>query len=208
MSPHLIFGLVLLAVFCAFYLWQTPGLVRGGMKRDEVEHYLGEIEKNLAALPQEDVTSLIEDLRRWGLADDGKPVYMLNLMRYYERLLPSSVVGNSPLTPAAANAHYEKSVMPLLLKNGDYPIFAGNVRDKNLVGHDPQADDWSRILVIRYTSRRHFFRLVSNPAYGPFAPYKFASLHLDLVPTRLEIALPDMRLALGALLLLLYVLVG
>ena len=73
---------------------------------------------------------------------------------------------------------------------------------------ESEIDDWSRILVVRYPSRRAFFRLVSDPEYLKFMPYKLAALKLALVPVSAQVVTPDLRLALGGLLLVVFLAVG
>ena len=103
-------------------------------------------------------------MRAFGLADDGRPVYMLNAMRYYPKLQARHRNGRRPRHPAKANAIYEKAVMPILFRLGAYPLFGGAPMEirangkahSNLDGFDPAIDDGSRILVVRYPSRRAF----------------------------------------------------
>jgi len=198
---------VFLLLFVAFWLWQTPGLIRGKLSQAEIDAHLAAIERNLVA-PASLKQQVIGDLRAWAERDDGKPVYMLNLMRYYTELHSFPGIGDFHGSPAESNAHYEDRVIPIALADGDYPIYAGDTQGKNLVGHDPGADDWNRILVMRYPSRRHFFRLLGNPAYGPLFPYKLAALELSLVPTTAQMVLPDLRVAFGAALLAIFLATG
>ncbi len=196
-----------LLLFTAFWLWQTPGLIRGKLSAAEIDAYLAAIERNLVA-PDALKQQALSDLRAWAERDDAKPVFMLNLMRYYAELQSFPGVAEFHGSPAESNAHYEARVMPLALADGDYPIYGGDAEGGNLFGHVPGADNWSRILVMRYPSRRHFLRLLGNPAYGPLLPYKLAALELSLVPTRAELLLPDLRIAFGALLLAIFLATG
>ena len=63
----------------------------------------------------------------------------------------------------------------------------------NLDGFDPAIDDWSRILVVRYPSRRAFFELSTDPQWLKFAPYKIAALEIALVPASGQVVIPDLR---------------
>jgi hypothetical protein len=60
------------------------------------------------------------------------------------------------------------------------------------------------LLVIRYPSRRAFLDLVTDPAYAPAAPYKLMALDVVLVPSTGEIVLPNLWLAAGVVLLLVF----
>ena len=82
---------------------------------------------------------------------------------------------------------------PVLLVHG-FPIFAGKVEDSNAVGGpDPAEDNWTRILVVHYPSRRHFFDLLTNPQYLSKADFKSYAMHMALVPVKREMVIPDFR---------------
>lgn len=79
----MILGAVLAAAFFAVWVWQSAGK----LSQAELHHYIGILEKEL---PQEmeDRAEFIARLRAWGENDDGRPVFMLNLMRYHDQLKP------------------------------------------------------------------------------------------------------------------------
>jgi hypothetical protein len=79
----------------------------------------------------------------------------------------------------------------MLLKIGASPTFAGNVTGPNLAGYAPNLDNWNRVLIARYPSRRRFLDLIANPQYQHAEPYKIMAMELLLVPTTGEIVLPD-----------------
>ena len=54
----------------------------------------------------------------------------------------------------------------------------------------PALDDWSRLALLRFPSRRAFLRLLADPAYGPVEPYKKMAVELVLVPVSGEVVLP------------------
>jgi uncharacterized protein (DUF1330 family) len=202
-----IVGLLLAALVAAVCLQQSPGWWRGKLSEAEVDAYLARAAAQVP-LPPEQKDQILMRLRAFGLADDGKPLYMLNVMRYFAqpKVLPG--VPNFNGTSAEANAKYEDGAMPLLLKLGGTATYAGDVRGRNLFGHAPAVDDWSRVLVIRYPSRRAFLELVADPAYAPIAPLKLMSIDLVLTPTEVDMVMPDARLAAAALALLVFVAVG
>jgi hypothetical protein len=202
-----VFALLLLAVFLAVCLWQAPGLVRGKLTQEEIRRYLAKIEQGLP-LPAAERPEVLAHVRAWAEADDGGPVYMLNLMRYYETLHPLPNAPPFAGSPRDANMLYEDRAMPLLFRKGGYALYAGQVQGKNILGFGSGLDDWSRVLVVRYPSRRTFFDLLTDPAYGPIEPYKLMALQVVLVPTSAELVIPDLRLAVGALLLLLFLATG
>ena len=200
---------LLLALFC---LWQQPARP---LTQAEVDAYMARIDDQLP-WPADEKRATLEHVRAWAMADDGRPVHMLNLMRFHPQMRPMAQLQGYHGTPQQANAYYEENVMPLLFARGGYPVFGGGLQgvpyaqrpNTNLVSFDPAVDDWSRVLVVRYPSRRAFLELLSDPVYAKYFPYKSASLMLALAPMAAELVLPDLRLALGALLLAAWLALG
>lgn len=203
-------GAVLATLFVVFWIWQTPGNLRK-LTSAEVDAYLQRMQGKLPGDPAEQ-TVFLARMRAFGLADDGRPVYMLNAMRYYPELKRGSGMEAVHGTPREANATYEKAVMPILFRLGAYPLFGGETLEiradgkthSNLDGFDPAVDDWSRILVVRYPSRRAFFELLSDPEWLKFAPYKLAALELALVPASGHVVIPDLRWVVGGAFLIVF----
>jgi len=193
-------------VFASFYLWQHPGLIRGRLAAAEIDRAVAYIDRSLY-LPQEEKAQVLGRLRTWAEADDGRPVYMLNLMRYNEAVVRGAGMPDFKGTPREANAYYENSVMPMLLRSGNYPIFGSETQGATLL-QDKIAGDLSRILVVRYSSRRDFLNLLTDPAYAPFEPYKLMALQVALTPTSGDIVIPDASLACGAALLTTFLFIG
>jgi uncharacterized protein (DUF1330 family) len=191
-------AVLLLAAFAGVWIWQAPGTIRGSLGAEEIDAYLGAIGRNLTATPEEN-TELLERLRAWCDADDGQPVYMLNLMRFFDELRTDVGLEDFAGSPREANAHYEEQVTPMVLAAGGHPIFMGEVPGRNLIAPDPDVDDWSRVVLVRYPSRRQFLDLLSDPAYGPLEPYKMAALEVALVPVGSGLLLPEPRVIAGAL---------
>jgi hypothetical protein len=71
----------------------------------------------------EGIQAFISRIRSW--ADDGKPVFMLNLIRFYPQLHTFGGAPEFKGTPEEANAYYEKSITSLWLSHAAYPICRG-----------------------------------------------------------------------------------
>ena len=212
-KPELLLGTILLALFIAVCYWQAPGHV---LTKTEIDTFVARIDR-LAPLPATEKAEFIADLRAWGEADDGKPVYMFNLMRYHQTLQPLPGTKVTAATPVEANALYERMTLGIALAGGVQMPVGSNVTgvrsgpnpSTNLIGHSKDADNWNRLLVVRYPCRRAFFELVGNPDYlTKMMPYKFAALHVDLVPTDGATIMPDVRLVIGSLSLALFLAFG
>lgn len=190
---EIVLAAVLGAAFVALYLWQTPSLWQSPLSAPEVDRFMAALDRQLVQ-PPEERTALIERLRAWAVKDDGKAVLMLNLMRYNDSLgaLPPGISFTG--TPAEANAIYEQAVTPLALKQGEYPLLITSVQSGNLLGHGGATQRWDRVVVMRAPNRRAFLQFLSDPAYGPLAPYKTAAAQVELIPLSADAVVPDIRL--------------
>lgn len=197
-------GAVLLGVFLRFWSWLTP---RKKLTQEEIDRYLAAVEQQVPQ-PEGEMPDFLARLRAWAEADDGKPVYMLNLMRHYDQLRTFPGTPDFQGTPEQSNALYEKRTTRMLFKLGGYPMVGGPTQGKNLMTYEPELDDWSRVLMVRYPSRRAFLSLVADPEYGPIEPYKIMAMKVVLTPVSGEIVIPDMRAVLGGALLSLFLAVG
>jgi hypothetical protein len=189
---ELILAAALMVLYVEFWAWHSQG--RGKLTQAEIDQYIAIIEK--LPLPEKAVQAFIARLRPWAEADDGKPVYMFNLIHFFPRLQPFPGAPEFKGTPKQANARYEKSLIWLWLSHASYPTFIGASQAKNLINIQPERT-WGNMTVVRYPSRRTFLKLISHPAYAPLAPYKFIGVELDLVPVSSGMIVPDLRWVLG-----------
>jgi len=195
-------------VFFAFSSWYSPGTK---LSKAQVDTYISSFDKNLP-WPVEEKALILQHLRAWGEADDGQPVYMLNLMRYLPELRASPEIAGFKGTPAEANAFYEEHVMPILFRLGAYPVFASSMQgvisgaqpSTNLITFDPAVDNWSTVAVVRYPDRTAFFELLNDPEYIKYLPYKAASVMVGLTPMKGDLVLPLLDWAVGIALLILF----
>jgi hypothetical protein len=148
------------------------------------------------SLPRNGLQAFTTRIRTWAEADDGRPVYMFNLMHFFPKLQMFPGAPEFKGTPEQANAHYEKSLVWLWLSHASYPTFIGVPQARNLIDMQPERT-WSNMTVVRYPSRRTFLKLISHPAYAPLAPYKLIAVELDLVPVSSGTIVPDLRWLVG-----------
>ena len=199
---ELIFAAVLVILYLAFLAWHSQG--GGKLTQAEIDQYVAIIEK--LPLPENAVQAFIAHLRPWAEADDGKPVYMFNLIHFFPKLQPFPGAPDFKGTPEQANAHYEKSLIWLWLSHASYPTFIGAPHAKNLINMQPERT-WGNMTVVRYPSRRTFLKLISHPTYAPLAPYKFIAVDLDLVPVSSATVVPDLRWLVGGGFIIVFLLV-
>ena len=201
------FAFVLLLVFGAFWTWQTPGWLRGSLTPQEVDYHIGMLEQNLV-MPAPEKNELLAKLRAWALADDGRPFFMLNLMRYYPQLRRFDGAPAFSGTPLESNEYYETAVAPLALSRGAYPVYAGMTHGQNLVEHAAELDHWSRVILMRYPSRRAALELFADPDYAPIEPFKMMAMQLLLLPNHADLVIPELRWLVGGALLFLFMATG
>jgi hypothetical protein len=187
-----ILAAALTILYVAFLAWHSQGA--GKLTHAEIDHYLATIE-NLP-LPEERVQEFTAHLRPWAEADDGKPVYMFNLIHFFPQVRTFPGAPDFKGTPKQANARYEKSLVWLWLSHASYPTFIGVPQSRNLMDMQPERT-WENMTVVRYPSRRTFLKLISHPTYAPLAAYKFIAVELDLVPVSGGTIVPDLRWLVG-----------
>lgn len=209
---EIILAALLLALFFGFSQWHAPG---SKLSQAEVDNYMATIEAKLP-WPADSKASLVSHVRAWAEADDGRPVYMLNLMQYYPQLRPLPEVAGFQGSPEESNAFYEEKVIPLLIKYGTYPLFSSNMQgvlsgaqpSTNVIVGKPEWDNWSRVLIVRYPNRRAFLNLLTDPVYMQYVSYKAAALNVGLAPMKGDLILPLLNWALGGVLLILFLAVA
>lgn len=140
-------------------------------------------------------------------ADDGKPVYMFNLIHYFPELRTFSGTPEFKGTPQESNAYYTKNLTALWLSHAAYPMFDGVTQGESLINIQPERT-WGQTTVVRYRNRRTFLKLLSDPAYAPLEPYKFMAMELDLVPVSGKVVMPDLRWVVSSALIIIFLLVG
>lgn len=181
-TPELILAALLTTVCLAVSHFYAPG---DAMSESEVDDYLQKIQSG-APMPAEMLDPMLASMRQWGLSDDGKPVHMLNLMRFHSDLQVWPGTTTTARTPVEANEQYEEAAIGLALPMGLSMAFAGEAQSTgtstSLISQIPGSETWDRVLVVRYPSRRAFFELISDPEYLQIMHLKFAAVQLNLVP--------------------------
>jgi uncharacterized protein (DUF1330 family) len=89
------------------------------------------------------------DLKRFLDEDDGKPVVMLNLLRFAEGR-------------RGDYEEYSRRIVPFLDEVGGEVVYAGECSTAMVA---PDGHDWDAVLLVRYPSREAFSRMVANPRY-------------------------------------------
>jgi len=203
---ELLLGAVFAALWFATWAWQHPGAMGERISAGDSQRY----QRILAAAPvQPEVRAqLLARVNEWIATDDGRAVYMVNVLRLYKGLQRFPGSPSYGGTPQESNARYEAAAGPVLLKHGGYPVYAGVTQGANILENRPELDHWDRTLVVRYPSRRAFLEVLVDPEFQKVVPYKFMALSVMLVPTNVELLIPELSALLGAALLVVYLAIG
>ena len=202
-----VLALAFAAAVLAIFVWQNPGVTGDRLSKAETDAFLKAADRQLSLPPAEQAETL-QRLRYFADHDDGRPVYMLNLMRFYPKVRSLPAGPPADMTPAKANAYYESRAVPMLLPRGGSAPFMGTSEGPDVLPYEAAGDDWSRMLLIRYSNRRAFLQLVADPRYPAIMPYKLASLQVVLAPFAAQMMMPDTTLTAGALLVIAFLGLG
>ena len=100
--------------------------------------------------------------------EDG-PIYMVNLMKYHEVAQYSEGEGNQAISGKEADDRYNPS--SVLNKIGANVVFYGDV-----VSNKAGTEDWDRIGIVRYATRKSFIDMQSRSDFGEKHVHKAAGM--------------------------------
>lgn len=171
------FTIILIALYLMFLFWHYRWLSKPLTK--------AEIDRLSARGGYDDMSAAEKDnFRRFMEADDGKPFYMVNLMRYREKALYPDGEFPDVKTGEEAASLYNRAVIKELVKRGSYPVFYSR-KMANLISDSDGTDFFEHVGVVRYRSRRDLLNMVESPAYMESIKHKWASLEKTVaLPTR------------------------
>lgn len=169
-TSSLMLLVALTLLYAAFLVWYGG---RGKpLSAAEVEALLAEIKRQAGKTGPEE-GPILQQFRELIKNDDGRDYYMVNLLKFRQKALypPGSAFGDDPL---AANNRYNQAIIPLLLKFGGHPVFAGKVQGRFM--HPDLADDWDQVGIVRYRSRRDMLKMAAELAGTGSDIHKWAAL--------------------------------
>lgn len=167
---------------------------------------LGEMQRRAGKQTQGQEAPILEQFRDLTRNDDGREFYMVNLLKFRNQALcpGGSRYGDDP---AAANDRYNRAIIPLLLKYGGHPIFAGQVLGRFI--HPGANDDWDQVAMVRYRSRRDMLQMAVEIAGKGIDRDKWAALEKTQVfPVRPLVNLIFVRVTVAAILTVVALLLG
>jgi len=143
-----------------WYQWSARTLTPS-----EIDDYMGTIEAQ-TQIPgaRHDLVAL----RAFLESDDGAPVYTVNLYRFHQ---VAEYPEGSDLSGTGEEAYdrFAQNMVPLMVRRGSHPIFGSNWAD---TAHN----QWDRVVIVRYRSRRDLVDLFATDAFADASMHKWASL--------------------------------
>lgn len=186
------------ALYGLFLLWQNRWFSKP-LTSAEVDTYLAKLQADDSEIQTADTDEA--SFHAFLRADDGKPFYMVNLMRYREKSRYPDGSHPEIKTGQQANALYGKAVVKELLKRGSYPVFLSR-KLANLYHAGEGTDFFQEVGIIRYRSRRDLLEMATSERFKSAEPHKWASMEKTVVvPTR-KLILLDPTVIIPAFLLL------
>jgi hypothetical protein len=175
------------------------------MSAAEVDTLLARVRQNAEAAGAPFAADLMGSLREVTKDDDGREFVMVNLIRYRIKAVypPGWEYGDDP---HAADARYNRAVVPLLLKRACIPVFLGRTAGRFLApsGSEP----WDCVARVRYRSRRDFLDLCADLAKDRADVHKWAAIEeTQVFPVVARLSFLMIRVVIGLALCLLVLLV-
>jgi hypothetical protein len=165
------------------------------MTSAEVETLLERVRRNAEAAGAPFPPDLLSSLREVAEDDDGREFVMVNLIRYRTKAVypPGWDYGDDP---HAADARYNRVVVPLLLKRACIPVFLGRSAGRFLAPEG--TEPWDCVALVRYRSRRDFLGLCADLAKDRADVHKWAAIETTQVfPVKARLSLFLIRVAIA-----------
>jgi uncharacterized protein (DUF1330 family) len=103
----------------------------------------------------------------------GKPVVMLNMLRFRERAAYSAGSGQPPRSGREAYAEYSREALQHVRSVGGRVIWKGDALQAVIA---PEGEAWDEIFLVEYPSIEAFISMVRSPQYQAFAHHRTAAL--------------------------------
>ncbi|MFM8852430.1 MAG: hypothetical protein ACKOGL_04440, partial [Acidimicrobiaceae bacterium] len=101
-------------------------------------------------------------------AEEDGPIYMVNLMKYHDVAQYTEDAGvEKPISGREADDRYNPA--SILAKIGATIVFVGDV-----VSNRSEDEDWDRIAIVRYATRKSFIEMQTRKDFGEKHVHKAA----------------------------------
>ena len=158
---------------------------------DKVQHMFTTVivpdDSGIEIDPLQGLNKALGELRAFAESDNGKPFYMINMMKWRQApLLPPGVEFEGDVNDA--DARYNDMLFANLARNASHTAFLGSALPNALnYGTSAENDNWGDVGIFRYSSRRDFFEMISSEDYRNIVYFKLAAMgQVALVPTQVH----------------------
>lgn len=172
---------------CAYFFYapSTP------MSEAEIDSYMVKVQHLLeasfvmpegAGVDSRGLAGALGDLRSFAERDDGKAIYMVNLMKWREGEMtfpPGADLAGQIDSVEEADSAYNQRLFWDLLANYSHTAYLSSAETNALnygTTAGSEADQWSEIGIFRYNSRRDFFNMITSESYLSALYLKMASM--------------------------------
>lgn len=198
LDKHNKFNLIVAAVlmtclgfFSTAYYGPAEPLTQG-----EIDQYMQQVRHMFETVGVPDgngggeLETFMTQFRRFAETDDGKPFYMVNLMKWRDKaVFRPHIEGVEGMTPKEADLRYNELLFHELLANASHTAYLSSAIQNalNYGASSEDVDNWSEIGIFRYRSRRDFFNMVGSEDYRNIVFFKLASMGtIVLTPTQVH----------------------
>lgn len=138
---------------------------------DRFEMQLNSINKGNIMPSIEPTETQMEQLTE--LADDGKPLVMINCLRYNEKSQYPEDSDIEPTTGKKAFQRYGEESFPFISALGGKPVWMGAVIQSLIA---PEGEKWDDIVMVQWPNLEAFKALMNNNEYLALSHHRDAAL--------------------------------
>jgi uncharacterized protein (DUF1330 family) len=103
----------------------------------------------------------------------GKPIVMLNLLRFRAEAAYRDADAQAPCSGRAAYAEYSRQVLPLLDAVGGKLLWLGRAHAALIA---PAGEEWDEVLLVQYPSKEAFMEMIGSAEYRAIVHHRTAAL--------------------------------
>jgi hypothetical protein len=168
-------GTLLVLWAAAAYFFYAP---TRPLSTAEIDDYMVDVKRLLeqsfvmpegVGLDPRGLAGAMSDLRSMAERDDGKAIYMVNLMKWRQGALSfpaGAELAGTVKTAEEADIAYNEGLFWALLANNSHTAYLSTVEPNALnYGTSADVDGWGEIGIFRYNSRRDFFNMITSDSY-------------------------------------------
>lgn len=145
------------------------------LTEEEVAYYMAKIKANLTVERTGRQPQNLADIQKFAQNDDGKPFYMINLIREHKTVqYPDTWKGERAQTVLEAKKLYGKACYPLMKKSGSYSMIGVTFPGQAVVYPGTLPEKWDQFYLISYPNRKGFMELLASDAYADALVHKYA----------------------------------